>query len=88
MFLCTAGTAIPVCCSVALEIMPSFFDDLSLTELCILLTLMGSLYKVSLCMFLASQYCHIQLANLQPFSMRCIAAMWSSMLVYLSIHQF
>jgi hypothetical protein len=39
-------------------------------------------------MFLASQYCRIQLANLQPFSIRCIAAMWSSMLVYLSIHQF
>ncbi len=48
MFLCTAGTAIPVCRSVALEIMPPFFDDLSLTELCILLTLMGSLYKVEL----------------------------------------
>jgi hypothetical protein len=48
MFLCTAGTAIPVHCSVALEFMPPFFDDLSLTELCILLTLMGYLYKVEL----------------------------------------
>lgn len=45
MFLCTAGTTIPVRRSFALEIRPPFFDDFSLTELCILLTLMRSLYK-------------------------------------------